>query len=199
MDDDGNQCKWCPEGEGDDKCGEHRQSPINLRRSPGVLGGDDEKECPDWHWMQFRDDTCTWDDMKNQFTIQRHALTINVPQMDNGEIDCYSEEKGRRYPRLDYSKGFPEWWWMQRTEIMVPSQHSQEGVHYAAEVVLAHFYEQDHYKNKVSSWGGIECASYLVVVVSQSCFLIERHYSWETWQFSYKTMKMPSPGPTSTN
>lgn len=151
MDDDGNQCKWCPEGEGDDKCGEHRQSPINLRRAPGVIGGEDEKECPDWHWMQFRDDTCSWEDMKDHFSIARHALLINVPQMDDGEIDCYSEDKGRRYPRLDYSKGFPDWWFMQRTEIMVPSQHSQEGVHYAAEVVLAHFYEKDHYKNKVSS------------------------------------------------
>ena len=99
--------------------------------------------------MQYRDDTCTWDDMKDHFTIERHALRINVPQLSNGEIDCYQEEKGRRYPRLDYSKGFPDWWWMQSTNIMVPSQHSQEGVHYAAEVHLTHFYEVDHYKNKV--------------------------------------------------
>lgn len=88
--------------------------------------------------------------MKDQFTIERHALQIHTPQLSNGEIDCYSEEKGRRYPRLDYSKGFPDWWWMQRTDIMVPSQHAQEGVHYAAEVHLAHFYELEHYKNAVS-------------------------------------------------
>lgn len=149
IDDDDNQCEWCPENGDNDRCGIHRQSPINLERDRAVIGDDDEKECPDWHWMQFRDDTCSWDDLKDQFTIQRHSLQINMPQRDNGEIDCFDEEKGRRYPRLDYSKGFPDWWWLQRTEIMVPSQHTQEGHQYAAEVILAHFYQIEHYKNHV--------------------------------------------------
>lgn len=150
VDDDGNQCEWCPE-DGDERCGTHRQSPIDLRRDRGELGGTNEKECPDWHWMQYRDDSCSWDDMKDQFTIERHALQIHIPQLSNGEIDCYEQDKGRRYPRLDYSKGFPDWWWMQRIDIMVPSQHSQQGVLYEAEVNLAHFYELAHDKNDVSS------------------------------------------------
>jgi hypothetical protein len=107
-------------------------------------------ECPDWHYMQYKDDSCTWDDMKDQFTIARHALQIHIPQLENGDIAC--EQNGvRRYPRLDYSKGFPDWWWMQRMDIMVPSQHVQEGNRYAAEVTLAHFYEIAHPKNQVGT------------------------------------------------
>jgi hypothetical protein len=115
-----------------------------------VAGSPNEKFCPDWHWMEYRPDTCTWDDMKTQLTIERHALQIHVPQLPNGDIDCFRWDK-RRYPRIDYSKGFPDWWWMQRTDIHVPSNHIQEGTRYAAEVVLAHFYEIKHQKNQVSS------------------------------------------------
>ena len=111
--------------------------------------GPNHKECKDWHWMQYRDDTCTFDDMKSQFEINRHALQIWIPVKDNGKIDCWEEGKGRRYPRLDYSKGFPDWWYLQRTDISVPSQHTQEGHRYAAEVTLAHFYEIPHAKNEV--------------------------------------------------
>jgi hypothetical protein len=124
-----------------------------LKRDPGITGGAEEKDCPDWHWMLYKDDSCSWDDMKSQFKIARHALQVDIPQLPNGDIDCV-EEGVRRYPRLDYSKGFPDWWFMQRTEIQVPSQHHQEGTPYAAEVVLQHFYEIDHYKNKVSSSSG---------------------------------------------
>lgn len=127
----------------------HRQSPINLLREVGVTGGDAEKDCPDWHYIQARDDSCTWDDMKDQFTIERHALKLSIPQLPNGDIDCI-ENGERRYPRLDYSKGFPDWFFLQHTEIMIPSQHTQEGTQYAAEITLAHFYEIAHVKNKVS-------------------------------------------------
>lgn len=57
----------------------------------------------------------------------------------------------REFPRLDYSKGFPDWWHMARIDISTPSQHFQEGNQYAAEVTLAHFYEKDHFKNHVRS------------------------------------------------
>lgn len=98
--------------------------------------------------MQTRDDSCTFDDIKGNFAIARHALQINIPQLDDGDIDCM--EDGRRlYPRVDYSKGFPNWWLMQRVDVMVPSQHTQEGNQYAAEVVLAHYYEIDFEKNQV--------------------------------------------------
>ena len=98
--------------------------------------------------MQTRDDTCSFDDLRDSFSIERHALRLEIPQLPDGQIAC--EEFGQRlYPRLDYSKGFPNWWWMQRVEIMAQSQHIQEGVRYAAEVILEHFYELDHYKNQV--------------------------------------------------
>lgn len=89
--------------------------------------------------------------MKDQFKIQRHALSIDIPMLPNGDIDCVTPDGLRQFPRLDYSKGFPDWFWMDSTEIMMPSNHVQEGKRYAAEVVLQHFYEIDHYKNKVRS------------------------------------------------
>lgn len=144
---DTSHCRHCPEDRSVN-CGQHRQSPIDLKRDRGVAGSPNEKFCPDWHWMEYRPDTCTWDDMKTQLTIERHALQIHVPQLPNGDIDCFRWDK-RRYPRIDYSKGFPDWWWMQRTDIHVPSNHVQEGTRYAAEVVLAHFYEIKHTKNQV--------------------------------------------------
>ena len=127
----------------------HRQSPIDLKRDRSIPGSRNEKECPDWHWMQYRDDTCKWDDMKNAFSIERHALQIHIPTTDNGEIACQRKDGSRNFPRLDYSKGFPDWWWLQRTDITLPSHHTQEGVQYAAEVTLAHFYSIDHPKNHV--------------------------------------------------
>lgn len=143
-----NQCQWCPKG-GPQNCGLHRQSPINLERDRSVPGSPNEKECIDWHWMMYEEGACNWNDMKDQFTIERHALQLHIPQLSNGDIDCIKNGQ-RFYPRLDYSKGFPNWWWMQRVDVMVPSQHIQEGVQYAAEVTLAHFYEKAHAKNHVS-------------------------------------------------
>lgn len=126
--------------------------------------------------MAYKDDTCSWDDMKDQFQILRHALRLKIPIMDNGEIDCFVMSGGqpkRRFPRLDYSKGFPDWWWLDSIDIsvsttthckltheivtkantttifQVPSQHMQEGKRYAAEVTLEHFYEIPHVKNQV--------------------------------------------------
>lgn len=144
-----NNCQWCVEG-GPQNCGLHRQSPIDLKRDRGIPGHSNEKECPDWHYMMYRDDTCSWSDMKDQFAIERHALRLSVPIRPNGDIDCERESDGfRQFPRLDYSKGFPDWWWLDHTEITVPSSHTQEGKQYAAEVILAHFYEIAHEKNQV--------------------------------------------------
>jgi hypothetical protein len=44
-----NNCEWCPQGGGDDDCGIHRQSPINLERARSTTGHD--HECYDYHWM----------------------------------------------------------------------------------------------------------------------------------------------------
>jgi hypothetical protein len=130
----------------------HRQSPIDLQRNPAVIGDPEEKECPDWHYMQHKPDSCSWEDMvnKNTFEIMRHSLRINIPTTPDGEVDCIRPTDGeRRWPRLDYSKGFPNWWWMSHMDLSVPSQHFQEGKRYAAELTLAHFYEIAHHKNQV--------------------------------------------------
>ena len=144
-----NNCRWCPESGDQQACGLHRQSPVDLKRDRAILNGINFKTCPDWHYMQTREDTCTFEDVKNSFSIERHALRLEIPQLPDGQIACVDQLGQRLYPRLDYSKGFPNWWWMQRIEIMAPSSHKQEGVQYAAEVILQHFYEIDHYKNQV--------------------------------------------------
>jgi hypothetical protein len=146
-------CRYCPvAADGSENCGLQRQSPIDLKRDRGVIGNDNEKDCPDWHWMAYRPDSCSWEDMatKDTFQIERHALQVHIPTLPNGDIDCTRKSDGaRRWPRLDYSKGFPDWWWMSRMDVTVPSQHHQEGKQYAAEVTLAHFYEVAHPKNQV--------------------------------------------------
>jgi len=151
-----NNCRWCPEGSSD--CGQHRQSPINLKRDRGLFNHPNEKRCPDWHWMKYRDGACAWNDLvdnddsmhRNNFLIDRHALQILQPVDDDGVLQCFNETLGGRiYPKLDYSKGFPDWWNLHHTEISVPSEHTQEGVRYDAEVTLAHFYEIEHYKNQL--------------------------------------------------
>ena len=151
-----NNCKWCPaDGE---NCGQTRQSPINLSRDRGLWNHENEKECPDWHFMKYQDGACTWDNLvdnsesihRNNFLIRRHALQILQPVDDRGVLRCRNDTTGlRKYPRLDYSKGFPNWWHLAHTEISVPSAHTQEGKRYDAEVTLAHFYELEEPKNQV--------------------------------------------------
>lgn len=109
-----------------------------------------EKECPDWHFMHDREGSCSWNDLQSQFEIARHALNIHMPIQDDGQLACVDSEGLRRFPRMDYSKGFPDWWWLSHTSIQVPSQHTQEGKRYDAEVSLHHFYEISHPKNQVS-------------------------------------------------
>ena len=99
--------------------------------------------------IQFLDGSCEWEDMTNSFEISRHSLQIHTPIRGNGDIDCVNANGERKFPKLDYSKGFPDWWYLSRTDIKVPSEHVQEGKRYAAEVQLSHFYEIDHYKNKL--------------------------------------------------
>ncbi len=87
--------------------------------------------------------------MDGQFEIGRHALMIHTPLTNDGDINCVNQQGERKFPKLDYSKGFPDWWYLSKTEISVPSEHVQHGKRYAAEVKLSHFYEIDHYKNKL--------------------------------------------------
>lgn len=144
-----NKCKWCPAGT-NHACGLHRQSPIDLLRGDATTGHD--TECYDYHWMAYEDRTCTWDNIinnpnttdPNNFRIRRHALQILQPVNDNGELQCRRRDGRNAFPRLDYSKGFPNWWYLSHTEVTVPSEHFQEGKQYDAEVHLAHFYEIEH-------------------------------------------------------
>jgi len=102
--------------------------------------------------MAYEDRTCTWDNIinnpntpePNNFRIRRHALQILQPVDENGELQCVRRDGRNAFPRLDYSKGFPNWWHLSHTEITVPSEHFQEGKQYDAEVHLAHFYEIEH-------------------------------------------------------
>jgi len=143
-----NQCIWCPET-GNNCPFNHRMSPINLVRDRAIEDNPNWKDCPDWHWMNFEDGSCKWDDMEESFEINKHALQIHTPMRSNGDINCANAEGERLYPRLDYSKGFPDWWHLDRTDVKVPSEHTQHGKRYAAEISLAHFYELDHWKNQV--------------------------------------------------
>lgn len=154
---DTNICRWCPET--GNSCGLHHQSPIDLKRDRAIIGNINEKECPDWHLMKSEDGACTWNDLinnkngavhTNNFFIKRHALHILEPLTPTGELACLNQN-GRRYPRIDFSKGFPNFFNLAHTEITVPSVHTQEGKRYDAEVHLAHFYQVgDIPKNKVS-------------------------------------------------
>ena len=106
----------------------------------------------DYHWMAYEDRSCLWSDMirntktptPNQFKIQRHALQILQPVDDQGNLQCLRQDGRNSFPRLDYSKGFPNWWHLSHTKVTVPSEHFQHGKQYDAEVHLAHFYEVDH-------------------------------------------------------
>ena len=140
-------------------CGQTRQSPIELFRDVGLLNSPVAKDCPDWHHMKYFEGACKWDDLvdnahsihRNNFLIRRHALQILQPVDDGGVLQCVDNnllgrinetDHGRVYPRLDVSKGFPKYFLLAHTEISVPSQHTQEGIRYDAEVSMAHFYEE---------------------------------------------------------
>jgi hypothetical protein len=138
-----NHCRWCPLGTR--QCGIHHQSPIDLQRNRAVPGDPEEKECIDVHWMAYYDSTCDWENLKalNAFSIERHALKVNQPieQLASGDyrLACRNAS-GRRFGRIDFSKGFSEWWLMSHMDIHVPSEHTQEGKRYDGEIHLYHFY-----------------------------------------------------------
>jgi hypothetical protein len=150
-----NYCRWCPEGEG--RCSRHHQSPIDLRREVGFEPGTHEQanECIDVHWMKYEDSFCTWEQLidADAFTIERHALRIAQPitvyddlnddtdgVRDGVKLNCRIPGRGSRFGRIDYSKGFSQWWHLSHIDIHTPSEHTQDGVRYDAEIQLQHFY-----------------------------------------------------------
>jgi hypothetical protein len=141
-----NYCRWCPADLGFANCGRHHQSPINLERDRAILGHENEKECIDVHWMKYEDSYCTLDQLMDAdaFTVERHALRITQPitVFDNNDIriDCNKPGVGRKFGRIDFSKGFSQWWFLSHIDVHTPSEHTQEGKRYDGEIQLQHFY-----------------------------------------------------------
>ncbi|KAL3911852.1 MAG: hypothetical protein SGILL_007121 [Bacillariaceae sp.] len=99
---------------------------------------------------------------RDAFTIERHALRTSYPiylsqnaaeardgDIDDGwvvsqentvHLDCPIEGRGPRFPRMDYSKGFSDWFYLSHVDIHVPSEHTQNGMRFDAEVQMQHFY-----------------------------------------------------------
>lgn len=147
---DENHCRWCPE-EGGDQCGRHHQSPIDLRRSFAIPGTPGANECLDVHLMTFDDSTCTVQKLreKRAFAVDRHALRILQPvkwveERNRFFLDCRNDEAGGlRFGRLDFSFGFSNWWYLSHTDFHMPSEHTQDGKRYDAELQMYHFYSVD--------------------------------------------------------
>jgi hypothetical protein len=144
----GNDCRWCP-ADGGGSCGGDHQSPIDLDRNRAIAGDSNENECIDVHWMKYYDSSCSWDELKrlNAFSIERHALKVVQPvELVGGSSDTWrimcadSDGEGRRFGRIDFSKGFSQWWHLSHLDLHVPSEHTQEGKRYAGEIQLHHFY-----------------------------------------------------------
>ena len=141
-----NYCRWCPDGAS--SCGRHHQSPINLSRDRGIEDHVNANECIDVHWMKYEDSTCQLEHLveTNSFIVDRHALRVVQPittldaDKDEYLLECREEGVGRRYGRIDFSKGFSDWWLLSHIDFKVPSEHTQEGVRYSAEAQLYHFY-----------------------------------------------------------
>ncbi|KAL3922274.1 MAG: hypothetical protein SGILL_002293, partial [Bacillariaceae sp.] len=103
----------------------------------------------------YEDSFCSWDQLidADAFTIERHGLRISQPitvyddfnddtdgVRDGVKLDCRIPGRGSRFGRIDYSKGFSQWWHLSHIDIHTPSEHTQDGVRYDAEIQLQHFY-----------------------------------------------------------
>eukprot|EP00536_Pseudo-nitzschia_multiseries_P002979 jgi/Psemu1/184841/e_gw1.42.19.1 len=160
-----NSCRSCPIGS--NVCERHHQSPINLLREVGLdlNTSDVAKECIDLHWMKYEDSFCSMEELidQDQFTIERHGLRIGQPITvykdmvndtdgvpDGVKLECRIKGRGSRFGRIDFSKGFSHWWYLSHTDIHVPSEHTQEGKRYDAEIQMYHFYSID-YDNEMAA------------------------------------------------
>lgn len=154
-----NHCQWCPD-EADDgnnnSCGTHHQSPIDLRRDWAIESSNDSNECIDVHEMRYEDGSCTFEHLRDtqSFRVDRHALRIVQPLIpsggsgnfvlncrndDNGDDDA-DDDGGGIFPRVDFSRGFSNYWYMSHTDFHLPSEHTQDGKRYDAELQMYHFY-----------------------------------------------------------
>ena len=97
--------------------------------------------------MKYEDAACSWNDLttKDAFSIERHTLKITQPLRYGSDgsvsLDCtLGGDDGRRFGRIDFSKGFSFWWFLSHIDFKVPSEHTQEGKRYSAELQMAHFF-----------------------------------------------------------
>lgn len=75
--------------------------------------------------------TCPFEEYR--FEILPHVLRV----YHKGEDTCGVD------PNIDFSMGFPNPWMLSFTDVSVPSQHTQNGRRYDAELVLSHVYSRD--------------------------------------------------------
>lgn len=104
------------------------------------------KNCTDDHWMKHDGGSCTFDRLveTESFTIERHTLKIIQPievGTDVTRLDCPADG-GRKFAKIDFSNGFPFPWFLSHTDFKVPSEHTQNGVRFSAEVQMAHWYSE---------------------------------------------------------
>jgi Eukaryotic-type carbonic anhydrase len=98
--------------------------------------------------MAHLDSSCSYDELKrkNAFIVDRHVLKIVQPISGTGSdhndlltIDC-NGQGSKRWGRIDFPKGYSDWWLLSHIDFHVPSEHTQNGKRYAAELQLFHFY-----------------------------------------------------------
>jgi hypothetical protein len=86
--------------------------------------------------MNFVKGDCELGEM--DFQILPHALRAYLPE------SCGIA------PNIDFSRGFPNPWLLEYTDISVPAQHMQDGKKYDAEVILSHSYSVNKTGKEVS-------------------------------------------------
>lgn len=133
-----NMCKDCSHSK-DKECLLHKQSPIHLFRNITS-----KRQCEDRHSMLHLTGSCAFQDMS--FSIERHSLRAYQPMLADGTIDCAVPSS------IDFSMGFPNPWNLVFTDVKVPSEHTQDGFRYDAEIQLSHIYSDNIVDRLVSAW-----------------------------------------------
>jgi carbonic anhydrase len=105
--------------------------------------------------MKYEDSVCSLEELidADAFSIERHSLRISQPIAiyddirqdtdgvpDGVRLQCLEKGVGSRFGRIDFSKGFSQWWYLSHTDVKTPSEHTQDGKRYDAEIQLHHFY-----------------------------------------------------------
>lgn len=137
---DSNDCQWCPADGG--SCGTHHQSPINLERNRAINESEWHNQCVDVHWMKYYDSSCTWDELVrlDAFSIERHSLKLTQPvEAFSGAADtsesggntgayrnaCEDADGKHYFGRIDFSKGFSQWWYLSHMNLHVSEPHGR--------------------------------------------------------------------------